>query len=174
MESWGQCLLTGGWLVPTLVNRCVELCPQVSSCGVLGFLGLLLAHWCMEPGSGPSAGQGHVLPQQVLRQPAYWAGLGPNINKLEGGFQNGSSQHQCPSGRMSCQKSSPCLLQGWTPFASCLYRRLSKINRWVSWRLLSNDCFCPGSWNMWDFVCTLLVWSLCFPQPSGSPQCKPY
>lgn len=48
MESWGQCLLIGGWLVPMLVNRCVELCPQVSSCGVLGFLGLVLAYWCME------------------------------------------------------------------------------------------------------------------------------
>ena len=67
---------------------CVELGPQVSNCSVLGFLGLVLAHWCMEPGSGPSVGQGHVLwwwlwPQQVLRQLACWAELGPNINKLE-------------------------------------------------------------------------------------------
>ena len=31
----------------------------------------------------------------------WWLGPGPGANKLEGGFQNGACQRQCPCGRMS-------------------------------------------------------------------------
>ena len=37
--------------------------------------------------------------------------------------------------------------------SSCLSRRLSKTSRQVWLSLLSNGCFCPGSWHAY-FVCT--------------------
>ena len=39
-----------------------------------------------------------------------WVGAGPSTNKLEGGFQNGACQLQCPWSRMSSPKRLPqCL-----------------------------------------------------------------
>lgn len=40
-------------------------------------------------------------------------------------------------------------------------------------RILSNDCFCTGSWSVWYFVCSSWEWSLYFPQLSLSPESKP-
>ena len=42
--------------------------------------------------------------------------------------------------------------------ASCLSGRLFNINKWIWPRVLSNDYFCPGSWTLWDFVCSLWGW----------------
>lgn len=56
---------------------------------------------------------------------------------------------------------------GWVPVVFCLSGRVSRISRWVWPRLLSNDCFCPGSQSVWDFVCVFEEWSLYLPQPSG-------
>ena len=58
-------LVSARWwvrLVPRLVQAhwWVDLCPAVSSYSVLGFLGLVLAHWCVEPGPGPSVGYDHI------------------------------------------------------------------------------------------------------------------
>ena len=50
-------------------------------------------------------------------------GLGPEDNMLEGGFQNGACQYQCPRARISSPK---WLLP--VSFASYLSRRLSKIS----------------------------------------------
>ena len=52
-------------------------------------------------------------------------------------------------------------------------RRLSETSRWVWPRLLWSHWFCPGSWCMWEFVCTLQEWSLCFPLSCGAPAIKP-
>ena len=35
-----------------------------------------------------------------------------------------------------------------------------------------NCCFCPEFQSIWNFLCTLLKWSLCFPQSSGFPEIK--
>ena len=64
---------------------------------------------------------------------ASWAGLGPEANKPEGGFQKGICQHQCPVVGGPPQK---CVLpvsmsQGEASVASSLSERLSKISRWV-------------------------------------------
>ena len=42
----------------------------------------------------------------VLVPTGWWmrVGLGPEDNKLEGGFQNGACQYQCPRGRISSPK----------------------------------------------------------------------
>ena len=42
----------------------------------------------------------------VLVHTGWWmgVGLGPEDNKLEGGFQNGTCQYQCPCGRISSPK----------------------------------------------------------------------
>ena len=59
-----------------------------------------------------------------------------------------------------------------SPAASCLSGRLSKISSCLWPRLLSNYCFSPGSWSMWDFVCPFKS-GVYFPWPSDSPQIKP-
>lgn len=35
-----------------------------------------------------------------------------------------------------------------------------------------NCCFCPEFQSIWNFLCTLLKWSLCFPQSSGFSEIK--
>ena len=99
------------------------------------------------------------LPVPVLVPTDWWVGmeLGPEANKLEGGFHDGTFQYQCYYGRMSSQKwlLPASLSPGGVPVASCLSRRLSKISRWVWLRLLSNYCFCPRSRSVWNFVCLL-------------------
>ena len=55
----------------------------------------------------------------------------------------------------------------------CLFGRLSNISKWVWPRLLSNYCFCPGSWSVWDFVGALYEWGLYFPQLSDPLESKP-
>ena len=47
-----------------------------------------------------------------------------------------------------------------------------KNSRYVWPRLLWS--FCPGFWCMWDLLCTLQDWSLCFPQSSGASAVKPH
>ena len=51
--------------------------------------------------------------------------------------------HPCP-----CTQGKP---------SSRLSRKLFKTSRQVWLSLLSNGCFCSGSWYAWDFVCTLGV-----------------
>ena len=46
----------------------------------------------------------------VLVLTGLWAGPGPGTNKLEGGFQNGTCQHQCPRGRSSSTKFSAAII----------------------------------------------------------------
>ena len=62
--------------------------------------------------SQPAGGQGCV-PAQLPAQPrvvpglvltSWWAWPGLRANKLEGGLQHGTCQHQCPHGRMSPQR----------------------------------------------------------------------
>ena len=86
-----------------------------------------------------------------------WVGPSPSTNKLREVFLNGAWQHQYPCGKMSSPK---LLLTGsvspyWVPVSSCLSWKLSKIDRCVWPRLLSNYCFYLGSWSLWEFVCTL-------------------
>ena len=61
------------------------------------------------------------------------AGLGPEVHKLEGGFQNGVCQHQCPHGRMSSPEWLPpvSMSPGGAAVAPSFSRRFSKISRWV-------------------------------------------
>ena len=68
-------------------------------------------------------------------------------NKPEGGFQNGTCQHQCPCDRMkSPERLLPASVSPvWVPVASFLSRRLCKFSKWVWPRLLSHYCFCPGA-----------------------------
>ena len=61
--------------------------------------------------------------------------------------------------------------------SSCFQLPLALVGdspRSVSFKLLllSNDCFCPGTQSMWDFVCALQEWSLCSPQSPGSSGCE--
>ena len=59
------------------------------------------------------------------------------------------------------------------PVASCLSRRLFKINKQIWTRLLLNYCLCARTCSVWDFIDTLLEQNLCFLLPSGSPKHKP-
>ena len=136
-----------------LVCCWVEPGPSVSGCRALGFPRVGIRPpvgragswhswlWCPAcPGSWCQlAGGWGKIPGCCLRGPRgpkTWparAGLGPGASKLEGGFQNSTYQGECPPGRMSSPKwlRPVSLSQGWAPFASCLSRRLLKINEWV-------------------------------------------
>ena len=99
----------------------------------------------------------------------------PSVNNTEGAFQNGACQCQCYCGRTSSPKwialASPS--SGKNSVASCLFRRFSKIIKWVWARLLSNYSLCAGTWSVGDFGCTLWDQSLGFYSPVALPNIIP-
>lgn len=56
--------------------------------------------------------------------------------------------------------------------ASCLSKRLCRINKQVLLGLLSNSSLCSGTQSLWDFVHDLQEWNLCFLQLFSSPKHK--
>lgn len=100
----------------------VGLCPRLTSCLAWGVLRLMLTGWC--------------------------AGLSPSTDKLEGIFQNGPCQHQCPCGRTrSPNHCCQCLCPqdvSQLPFVSIGGPQRAACES----VFLSNYCFCHRSQSM--------------------------
>ena len=93
-------------------------------------------------------------------------------DRLKQGFQKGVCQTQCfisewVSPNDCCQILSP----GQVPFASYLFRRHSRISKWIQPRVLSNCFLCTGARSTWHFVCIFkngVSWS-----PEALPNISP-
>ena len=119
-------------------------CPRTVADLLLGRARFFCGSWLLNlesPGTGASLLVGRYA---------------PSANRLEGGLQNGTCKHQCPSGKKSFQKwllpvfPSP----GGVSVASYLSRRLSKISKLVD----------PGSYETTVFVLGLRACEiLCVP-----------
>lgn len=68
-----------------------------------------------------------------LGKPAWWAGLGPSINKLEREFQHDVCQCQCLYDRIASPKHLPpaSVSSGGVPLTCCFSERLFKVSKWV-------------------------------------------
>ena len=106
-----------------------ELCPDIADCWTAVVLGLVSTCW--RSGQGP-------------RDP--WAAAYPLVDEAHLRVSVGLLLGRARSQGLWLQDpvyvpkvSSNCLLPLW---------KISKFSTWVLLKLLSNYCFCPGSWRV--------------------------